>query len=401
VVLADGTAKCWGFNPSGELGDGTQTESLTPVVVSGLHGAIEIAAGYHDSCALLTGGTAECWGYNGAGALGTGTTVSSLTPVAVSGLTGAVAITAGDDHSCALRANRTAECWGYNADGELGNGTLSQSLRPVAVSGVTTAIAISADENHSCVLLANGTARCWGANSEGSLGNGTSVSSPTPVAVKGLTGAAGISVGFDHGCASLTSGVVECWGYNGEGQLGNGTVNNTSTVPVKVRSHVSARCTTAQTCRGTVLLPAASGSPAQMVVVTGKPSAAVGTVGFGFEPATLVCPAVKSRVALVGTLLDTGFSAATRLTVTATLRKAKLSSSFRVCFNSKVPFKSQTSPTRKKAGTAALLRCTKVANVAPCVVSSKQVGANVLVTFVAPGGDPRFRIAAAVKPAKA
>jgi hypothetical protein len=29
-------------------------------------------------------------------------------------------------------------------------------------------------------------------------------------------------------------------------------------------------------------------------------------------------------------------------------------------------------------------------NVAPCVISSKQVGANMVVKFVVPGGDPRF-----------
>jgi len=35
----------WGYNQKGELGDGTTTERDTPVQVSGLTGAVAIAAG--------------------------------------------------------------------------------------------------------------------------------------------------------------------------------------------------------------------------------------------------------------------------------------------------------------------------------------------------------------------
>ena len=39
VLLADGTVYTWGFNAYGELGDGTTTERLTPVLVPGLSGS--------------------------------------------------------------------------------------------------------------------------------------------------------------------------------------------------------------------------------------------------------------------------------------------------------------------------------------------------------------------------
>jgi alpha-tubulin suppressor-like RCC1 family protein len=106
-----------------------------------------IASGSAHSCTILADGTAKCWGLNASGQLGNGTTTSSTTtPVSVSGLTSIVAIVAiaaGDEHSCAVLSNGAARCWGANAGGQLGNGTTSSSATPVVVSGITTAVAIA------------------------------------------------------------------------------------------------------------------------------------------------------------------------------------------------------------------------------------------------------------------
>jgi alpha-tubulin suppressor-like RCC1 family protein len=67
-----------------------------PVPVSGLSAVAAIAAGQNYSLALLRNGTVMAWGINESGELGDGSTTQSDVPVPVSGLTGATAIAAGN-----------------------------------------------------------------------------------------------------------------------------------------------------------------------------------------------------------------------------------------------------------------------------------------------------------------
>ena len=89
ALLAGGTVRCWGNNQFGQLGDGTITDSTTPVPVPvsvvAITGATAITAGAVHTCALFSGGTVRCWGLNGSGELGDGTTTDSATPVTVRG----------------------------------------------------------------------------------------------------------------------------------------------------------------------------------------------------------------------------------------------------------------------------------------------------------------------------
>jgi alpha-tubulin suppressor-like RCC1 family protein len=103
------------------------------VVVAGLSGVAQLAAGGSHTCARLATGAVQCWGANSYGQIGDGTTTNRTTPVAVVGLSDAIYLALGQSHSCAIRATGDVVCWGRNDRGQLGNGTATTALVPSLV----------------------------------------------------------------------------------------------------------------------------------------------------------------------------------------------------------------------------------------------------------------------------
>jgi alpha-tubulin suppressor-like RCC1 family protein len=235
AIVQGGNVMTWGLNIFGQLGDGNEANSDVPVPVSELSGVKAVAVGWDHVLALLEGGTVVAWGRNeGSGQLGNGTTTNSDVPVAVcapapepcpgSHLSGVKAIAAGESHSLALLENGTVVAWGNNEQGELGNATTANSDLPAPVKELSGVRAIAAGEAYSLALLEDGTVVAWGHNNNGELGNGTTTNSDLPVPVKELSGVGAIAAGSRHALALLEGeGKLMTWGLNSSGQLGDGT----------------------------------------------------------------------------------------------------------------------------------------------------------------------------------
>ncbi len=238
AIYGSGGLHCWGNNASGQLGDGTTTNSAIPVVVPGLTGVTSVSAGRVHTCALAQG-VVKCWGDGSDGQLGNCTTNSSPLPVAVIGLTTvsnqAVAVAVGADFSCAQMFNQvsnasTVRCWGGNSAGQVGSGSASpQVFAPATVSALTGVTHLAAGSYFACAVT-GGTVRCWGSGISGQFGNGTTVlSSNVPAAAAtGITNATMVTAGGSHACAANgTTGDAWCWGDRGFGQVGDGVISST------------------------------------------------------------------------------------------------------------------------------------------------------------------------------
>ena len=130
VLTTEGGVKCWGLNLYGKLGDGTIDYSAVPVDVVGLGtGVLTVSAAAGHTCALVADGSARCWGNNFFGQLGDGNSgpgSNQTTPVDIIHVENDVAaISAGGLHTCALTTAGAVVCWGMNTYGQLGLGDVN------------------------------------------------------------------------------------------------------------------------------------------------------------------------------------------------------------------------------------------------------------------------------------
>jgi len=184
ALKTSGSIWSWGDNYCGLLGDGTTISRSSPVQeFSSSTDWCQVEGGGCHSLALKTTGTLWAWGCNFSGQIGDGTNINSSSPVQdVSSSTDWCQVSGGRNHSLALKTNNTLWAWGNNVFGQIGDEATIRRSSPVQeVTSSSDWCQVSAGgEFHSLALKTSGTLWAWGSNF-GKLGDGTTTNLSSPV----------------------------------------------------------------------------------------------------------------------------------------------------------------------------------------------------------------------------
>ena len=235
AIKTDGTLWIWGAGSVGRLGDNTSTNRSTPVTTfSGGTNWKQIGLGNAcaHSAAIKTDGTLWVWGFNPTGQLGDNTTTNRVTPITTfSGGTNWKQVSAGYRHTAAIKTDGTLWTWGRNLDGECGNNTVAQRNTPITTfAGGTNWKQVSCGRDHTVAIKTDGTLWAWGRNAYAALGDNTTTQRNTPITTfSGGTNWKQVSAGYRHTAAIKTDGTLWTWGSNAYAQMGDNTTVNRST----------------------------------------------------------------------------------------------------------------------------------------------------------------------------
>ena len=212
---------CWGDNSFGQLGIGVLGgEKTVPQKVKNPSGwkFVDSGGGRH-TCAISRNGELHCWGKNPDGRLGDGTNLDRLEPTPVNDLGTWETVSIGMTHSCGIKMDRSLWCWGSGMRGQLGLGSLSNKSVPVKV-GNQTWNRVSAGFEHTCAITTENKLYCWGRNDWRQAGSGDQADKLVPFQVSNSSNWSDVSVGGHHACAENNAGDIYCWGNDSSGQLG-------------------------------------------------------------------------------------------------------------------------------------------------------------------------------------
>lgn len=173
---------CWGLNRRGQAGqingdtcdDGDCVKS--PQKVEGLENMdlVFLDSSNATNCVVSSVGKILCWGQNTSGQLGNGTHSNSGVPQEVLGLDHVLMkeVAMGSGHVCALSEGGDVYCWGSNTYwNQVGDSSDENQLQAVLVTALPLpALQVASRTEHTCALLLDYSVWCWGSNTKGQSG---------------------------------------------------------------------------------------------------------------------------------------------------------------------------------------------------------------------------------------
>eukprot|EP01080_Neovahlkampfia_damariscottae_P007062 gene7062-11225_t len=244
MILSKGAVHTVGYNQYGELGVGStflKATNFNEINYFG-PGIVRISAGAYFSMILTSNGEVHSFGKNDVGQLGDGTNIDRYSPVMIQNgnsttingtMNGTLVtrISCGNSHSLILTAGGNVYSFGLNSFGQLGNGNLTNKNTPSSIENTKNEIfiEISAGGFHSLLLSNLGVVFAFGKNHKGQLGIGNTISISIPTMIRNETfneTISKISAGESHSLILDSELDVFSFGDNTNGQLGIGNSND-------------------------------------------------------------------------------------------------------------------------------------------------------------------------------
>lgn len=184
ALKRDGTLWGWGYNQVGNLGPDASWQQCTPIQINPDNDWVSVAASHvYTTLAVKSNGTLWAWGWNYSGEFGDGTNIPSTLPVQIGSDTDWRYATAGYYSSMATKTDGSLWAWGWNGYGQYGDGSTTTSYVPVRTGGNDTWRSFSLGGYYSAGVKTDGTFWTWGSNFYGELGDGTNSMKTSPVRI--------------------------------------------------------------------------------------------------------------------------------------------------------------------------------------------------------------------------
>ncbi len=218
AVRPDGTLWGAGDDSVGQIGKGAGTGFWESPVQASFEANWNFpAAGLYHSAALRGDHSLWMWGYNLSGQIGNGTTVTRYSPVQVGPELLWAGVSPGASHTVAQAMDGALWAWGANQFGELGIGGGSSKASPVPVGADTNWSRFAGGANHTLALKTDHTLWGWGRGDSGQAGDGSNSNRlvPTQVGLANVWSAIpGQMPAAYHVLATTLDGTLWEWGHN-------------------------------------------------------------------------------------------------------------------------------------------------------------------------------------------
>ncbi len=232
ALQRDGTLWTWGWNITGQLGNGSSGNTLEDLrlypenIGSTMMGWKSVSSAGATTAAIADDDSLWMWGSNGHGALADPVVPRSLVPIRVPSDIGWKSVTCSSFTTLGIKRDGSLWAWGHNSSGALGNGNNISISTPQWVQPGTRWKAISfgggGDSGHCAGIRDDGSLWCWGDNTTGASGLPTGAlfyNTPQPVFTN--TQWRSVSAG-PNSCAGIqTDGTLWAWGRHGYGTNGS------------------------------------------------------------------------------------------------------------------------------------------------------------------------------------